>query len=64
MDNYQNEFLILKVKESDSDTASDSVMLTRLGRAIYAKDFDFIAETILTEAEICLQLAEPFLPAH
>ncbi|MEM0998998.1 MAG: carboxyltransferase domain-containing protein [Bacteroidota bacterium] len=44
--------------------SADRRSLPRLGRAIFRKQLDFVAEVVATEVELLLQLRGPFTPAH
>lgn len=52
IDNYHDDFLILK-----SIPASET---RRIGKAIFQRQFDFAAEVIVTEVEICIKLNKHF----
>ena len=52
VENYHDDFLLLK--------STDGRSLTRIGRALFARNFDFIEEVIVTETEICLRPNEGF----
>ena len=53
--NFNNDFLLLKGEPSPK--------IAQIGTAIFQHKFDFIAEVIVTEVEICLKLNEKFQPA-
>lgn len=52
VDNYNDDFLLLRSSENKD--------LANIGKAIFQRDFDFIDEVIVTEAEICLKLNAQF----
>jgi len=54
VDNYNNDFLLLRAKPITSTGA--------IGKAIFQKQFDFVEEVIVTEVEICLKLNANFDP--
>lgn len=56
VDNYNNDFLLLRAKEGNQ--------LTAIGNAIYQRNFDFVEEVIVTEVEVCLQLNKRFQTDH
>ncbi len=52
--NYNNDFLLLR--------SGDGTPVTRIGKAIFNRRFDFVAEVIVTEVEVCLKLNDRFVP--
>lgn len=52
VNNYNNDFLILKAKEHTD--------LAQIGKAIFQRKFDFVDEVIVTQVEICLKLNSRF----
>ncbi len=52
IDNYNNDFLILK--------SADRSVIRKIGKAIFYKKFPFVEEVIVTEVEICLKLNQYF----
>ena len=52
--NFGDEFLLLRAKDMDASTFS------RLGRCLFERQFSFVAEVIATEVEICLKLNQRF----
>ncbi len=60
IDNYNNDFLIVKLADEDQ---ANSSKLNHIGKAIFQAKFDFIEEVIVTEIEICLKLNSLFTPS-
>lgn len=52
VDNYHNDFLILR--------SGDRAGLTRVGKALFRRNFDFVEEVIVTTAEVLLKLNARF----
>lgn len=52
IENYNNDFLLLKADASEQ--------LVRIGNAIYQQGFDFVEEVIVTEVEVCIKLNADF----
>ncbi len=52
VENYNDDFLLLKAKDRDR--------LIQIGNAIYQQEFNFIDEVIVTEVEVCLKLNKHF----
>jgi len=52
IENYNNDFLILKSEDPD--------YLKVVGKTIFQTQFDFVEEVIVTEVEVCLKLNSTF----
>lgn len=54
IENFGNEFLLLRAAKNQD------VPLTKIGRALFERQFDFVDDVIVTEVEICLRLNRNF----
>ena len=56
VNNYNDDFLLISAPKKES--------LAKIGKAIFHRNFEFIDEVIVTEAEICLKLNALFLASN